>query len=161
MARQTFVTVKLQDSRGKTISRRYEARDAAISDATVQNLASKLAAMTKLGVIDATVSRSVDISVQATTPVAGCSKNDTYSVRYQKSLLRNSHGGTGTFSLPELKDSIVNANGTIIGTSAEFDNFRELFDDGSGIAAIVGDFYVSDGEELIEDAEVLGGEINA
>lgn len=160
MARQTFVTLTCQDARGKKTSRRYEARDAAVSDADVVALAGDLQDLTKLSVVEATVSRAVDISSITTAPEAGCSINDSYHVRYEKSLLRNSHGGVYTFNVPELKDALTDANNVnIVPGAAAFEAWREQFDDGEGIAGVVGNFYVSDGEELVEDAQALGGEI--
>jgi hypothetical protein len=159
MGKGTYATFTMRDARGKVTQRRYQARDAAVTDAQVVDLATDLQALTKLSVVEATVSRAVDISAVTAAPVAGCSVNDKFNLRYEKSLLRNSHGGVYTFSVPELQDALVNSNGTIITTANEFDAWRENFDDGAGLAAVVGDFYVSDGEELVEDAEILGGEI--
>jgi hypothetical protein len=62
--------------------------------------------------------------------------------------------------LPEFKASLLNADGTVIITDGAIDSWRENFDDGAGIPAVVGDWYVSDQEELIEDEEAVEGFLN-
>lgn len=155
----TYVNVRFRDAWQREISRRYQAKSAAISDANALAAVNAIAAITKLGVIEATVSRPLTIT--PTDPTAGSNVTSTASLRCRKS-----NGGQYTFSLPEPKDAYINPDGTLITTDAVFDTWGELFDDGAGLAGIAGDFFVSDGEELSEvDSgnnilSILGGQLD-
>lgn len=159
MANKPIVQVKFRDAWQRTITRRFEARDAAISDADANALVNAIAAITKLGVIEASVSRP--LSITTTDAEAGSSTVSTASLRTRKT-----DGGTYTFSLPEPKDAMINTDGTLDTSAAELAAWGELFDDGAGVLGVAGDFFVSDGETLAEvngSANVytiLGGELD-
>jgi hypothetical protein len=102
----------------------------------------------------------VSITGQSDAAEAKSSRQKDASLVFLKSDLRTSRAGRYTFNLPEPKAALVNADGTIDLTDAAIDAFRENFDDGSGIPAVVGDWYVSDQEELIEDEEAVEGFLN-
>ena len=152
MAARTYVTFTLRDSFGRIEHKRYEARSSAVTDGVVQGLAADLQALTGLGIEKATVSRAVDISGQADAIEAGSNKQADMSLVAVKSLLRNSGGGQYTFNLPEPKDAFLTSTAAVDVSDAAWNSFLENFDDGDGVAATVGDFYISDGEEIVEGA---------
>jgi hypothetical protein len=117
-------------------------------------------ALSALSLVKAVVSREVSITGQSDAAEAKSSRQKDASLVFLKSNLRSSRAGRYTFNLPEPKAALVNADGTIDLTDAAVDAFRENFDDGSGIPAVVGDWYVSDQEELIEDEEAVEGFLN-
>lgn len=160
MAVRTIATLTFQDAYGKNTTRSYQSRDANPTDGVVQALATDAQAMTALSLIKAVVTREVDVSGITTPAVALSSRQKDASLKYQKSALRNSVAGPYTFNIPEPKAALVNANGTLVLGDAAFASWRENFDDGSGIPAVVGDWYVSDGEELVEDQDPLDGFLN-
>lgn len=160
MATLASVTFTWKDAYGKTTTRSYQARDNAPSDAQVQALAVDAQAYSGLSLIKAVVTREVDITGQSDAAEAKSSRQKDSSLVYLKSDLRSSRSGRYTFNMPEPKAALVQADGTVDLDSAVIDNWRENFDDGSGIPAVVGDWYVSDQEELIEDAEAIEGFLN-
>lgn len=160
MAGRTYCTLTFRDAYGKTTTRRYQSRDTNPSDAVCQALATKAQAYTALSVVDAVVTRSVDVTGITTAAEAKSSRQKDSSLVFEKSLLRDSGGGQFTFNMPEPKDALVDPDGTIDLTDAAITGWREEFDDGAGIPAIVGDWYVSDGEELVEDADPIAGFLN-
>jgi len=160
MAARTNVTFLWRDSYGKTTKRSYQSRDANPTDGVVQALATKAQALSALSLVAATVSRAVDISGSTAAAEAKSSRQKDASLVFEKSLLRDSTGGQHTFNLPEPKAALVDASGKIDLTDGAVTGWREEFDDGSGIPAVVGDWYVSDGEELVEDADPLDGFLN-
>lgn len=150
------VTITLRDSNGMETSRRYEARSAAVTDAQAYALADLLQAITQLEVVGVQVTRNVagytPIAAEANSAVA-----ETASVRVEMAA-----GGFKTFSLPALK-SALKSGSNVIGTDTDLLAFLAQFDDGGGVAATAGLFYVSDGEELSEVALEAGqvtGKIN-
>lgn len=160
MAENTSVTFTYLDAYGKQTTRSYQSRDANPADGVVQALATDAQALTALSLVKAVVTREVDITGVTDAAEAKSSRQKDASLKYQKSALRNSHSGPYTFNLPEPKAALLDAGGNIILTDGAIDNWRENFDDGSGIPAVVGDWYVSDGEELVEDQEALDGYLN-
>lgn len=160
MATLATVTFTWRDAYGKTTTRSYQARDNAPSDVQVQDLAVDAQALTALSLVKAVVTREIDITAQSDAVEAKSSRQKDASLTYSKSDLRSSRSGPYTFNLPEPKAALVNPDGTIDLTSAVIDSWRENFDDGSGIPAVVGGWYVSDQEELIEDAEAISGFLN-
>lgn len=160
MAERTTATITFTDAYGKTTTRSYQARDANPSDGVVQALATAAQALSALSVTKTIVSREVDVSGITAAAEAKSSRQKDASLKYQKSALRNSHAGPYTFNVTEPKAALVDGVGTLVLSDAVFDTWRELFDDGSGIAAVVGAWYVSDGEELVEELEALDGFLN-
>jgi len=160
MATRSTVTFTYQDAYGKQTKRSYQARDDEPSNAQVVALATDAQALTALSLVKAVVNREVDVTAVTTAAVALSSRQKDASIVYLKSGLRNSKVGRYTFNVPEPKAALVAGNGVLVLSDGAFDDWRENFDDGSGIPAVVGDFYVSDGEELIEDAEAVDGFLN-
>lgn len=153
-----IVTYKMQDSFGRVASARFEHRTNTPPSGDVQAMATSLANVTKLGVVSATVSYAEDVTAQATTPEAGANRQVDAFLQTRKA-----DGGTYTFTLMHPKDALVNANGTLDLTAGALINFVENFDDGTGIAGIAGDWYISDGEELLEGTggdNILAGGLN-
>jgi hypothetical protein len=111
-------------------------------------------ALTKLSVVECFMTRPV--SIAADTAEAGCSVNDTASIRARKG-----DGGTYTFNIPEPLDAVVTGdNVTLDVGNSIITDWLELFDDGTGVAATQGPFYVSDGEQLDEDNPAISGEMD-
>lgn len=160
MADYTKVTLTFLDDYGKTTTRGYQSRDSDPSDGDVQGLATKAQALSALSVIKAIVTREVDVSGSSTAAETKASRQKDASLKYQKSALRNSHAGPFTFNIPEPKAALIDGSGNIDLSDAAVTGWREEFDDGAGIPAIVGAFFVSDGEELVEDADPLDGFLN-
>jgi hypothetical protein len=160
MADFTKVTITFLDSYGKTTTRGYQSRDSDPSDGDVQGLATKAQALSALSITKAIVTREVDVTGVTTAAEAKSSRQKDASLKYQKSALRNSHAGPYTFNIPEPKAAIVDGAGNIDLADAAVTGWREEFDDGAGIPAVIGDFYVSDGEELVEDQDPLDGFLN-
>ncbi len=162
MANRTYANYVLEDAYGKRVTRRFQARDAAVTDAQVADLGADLAALTSLGLIEASVTRPV--TVTATTPVAGSTRSAGASVRYRKSTQPGSNGGVWTFKIPHPPAALINPDGTLDIADAVFNDFAENFDDGQGLAAVDGHFFVSDNEELVEatasDNAVISGEMD-
>ena len=157
---KTYCTIQFLDSYNKPTTRRYQYRGANPSDADVEALATVLQAYTALSVVKATVSREVDVTAITTAAEAKSSRQKDASLIFQKSGLRQSSLGNFTLNTPEPKAALVDSIGKINLTDGAVTAIRELFDDGAGIAAIVGNWYVSDGEELIEDADLVDGYLN-
>ena len=160
MAVRTNVTLSFTDDYGKRTTRSYQSRDANPSDAAVQDLAAAAQALSALSVTKAVVSREVDVSAQSDAAESKASRQKDASLVYVKSQLRNSTGGQYTFNVPEPKAAIVNPDGTVDLTAAAVTGWRERFDDGAGVAAVVGNWYVSDGEELVEEQAPVAGYLN-
>ena len=160
MAERTKVTITFQDDYGKQTTRGYHSRDANPTDVVVQALATKAQALSALSVVKSTVTREVDVTGVTTAAETKASRQKDASLKFAKSGLRNSHTGPYTFNLPEPKAALLDGAGNVDLADAAVTGWREEFDDGSGIPAVVGDFYVSDGEELIEDEDPLDGFLN-
>lgn len=150
------VTITLQDSNGMQTQRRYEARIAGIVDADVISLANELQAITQLEVVDAQVSRRVTgftpIAAEANSAVA-----ETASVRAQLAS-----GAFTSLNLPALK-AAVKAGSNVDGGDANLQAFLQNFDNGDGVGAAAGDYFVSDGEELSEayiESGAVSGKVN-
>lgn len=159
MATLATVTIKMVDAEGKAVSRSYQARDNEPSDVEVQLLAERLQALTAWSVIGATVTRDVDVSAYTDAAEAGSSRQRDASLVYNPtSTLRNSLGGKYTFRMPQFKAALLDSNGRISDTgAADIDNWTELFDDGAGIAAIVGTYFAGNQQELVEEVEPTEG----
>lgn len=160
MAENTRVTLSFLDAYGKSTTRGYQSRAADPTDGVVQALATKAQALSALSIVKAVVTREVDVSGVTTAAEAKASRQKDASLKFQKSALRNSHAGPFTFNIPEPKAALVDTSGVIDLADAAVTGWREEFDDGDGIPAVVGDFYVSDGEELVEDGPPLDGFLN-
>lgn len=162
MANDVYVTYVLEDSYGKRVSRRFQAKSAGVTDGQVQALGANLAALTQLGLIEAMVTKPV--SITATSAVAESTRSAGAAVRYRKSSSSPSNGGVWTLKIPQPVAALVNADGGLDIANAVFNNFAENFDDGLGLLAVAGDFYISHGEELMEatasDNAVISGELD-
>jgi hypothetical protein len=151
MAELATVTYGLLDSGKRATSFSMQHRSADPSDGDVQAMATIIANITRLGVKSATVTRKVDISAEATDPENEANKIVTASLQVEKSVLRASHGGTYTFKLPHPKVALIDAaTFNLLITNAAFLALVEACDDGAGIAGVVGDWYISDQEEIVE-----------
>lgn len=135
-------TITLRDENGLKTTRSYEGRIADLLDADAIALADDLQALTQLEVIDVTVTKHIagftPISAGTNSSVA-----ETASVTCEKE-----EGDYHTFNLPALKSS--QKSGSNVNVTAALITFLEHFDNGDGVAAVAGEFYVSDGEELTE-----------
>jgi hypothetical protein len=133
-------------------TRTYEGRIAALADADAIALADDLQAITQLEVVDLTVTKRLTgftpIAAEANSAVA-----ETASVR---TIMEE--GDYYTFNLPALKAAVK--SGSNVNVTAALIAFLEHFDNGDGIAAVEGEFFVSDGEKLkevsLEDSDVTG-----
>lgn len=152
MAKLATVTFTWLDSLNRTQTTERQWRlSTPPADADVQALAVDEQALTGLGLVKASVSYEVDITAQADEPEANSSRQNDWSMTVRKSTLRNSRGGTYTFrKLPQIKAALSGSTRIIDASPAAFNNFLENFDDGAGLAAVVGDWYISDGEEVVE-----------
>jgi len=157
MATLATVTFTWLDDEDKTYTSSYTARDNEPSDAEVQALAVDAQALTALSLIKANVSREVDITGQSDAVEAGASRQRDASLSYLLSNLRSSIARRFTFKLPQFKAALLDANGRIDPTAGVFNSWTENFDDGSGIPAVVGDWYAGNQGELVEDADPLEG----
>lgn len=159
MSTLATVTFTWQDSEGKTTTRSYQARDNAPTDGAVQALAADAQALSAWSLIKAVVTREVDISGQTAAAEAGSSRQRDASLVYNPtSALRVSLGGSYTFRMPQFKAALLGSDGEIsdLGAAA-IDSWTENFDDGSGIAAVVGDFFIGNQQELLEEVEPTEG----
>lgn len=159
MSDLAVVTFTWQDSEGKKTSRSFTARDNAPSDGEVQALAADCQALSAWSLIKATVSRVVDITSQSDAAEAGSSRQRDASLVFTPiSNLRASLGGSYTFRMPQFKAALLNSVGQVADlTASVFGDFIENFDDGSGVAAVVGDFFVGNQGELIEEVDPAAG----
>ena len=162
MTNQTFVTFTLEDDYGKRTQRRFQAKSATVSDGAIQALGADLAALTRLGLVEATVTKPV--SITPTTAEAECTRSAGASVRYRKSSQTPSNGGIWSFHIPHPKGALIKGDNSLDIENSVFNDFAENFDDGAGVLATQGDFYVSSGEELMEatasDNAVISGEMD-
>lgn len=151
MAKLAKVTVTLLDDFQRTTKRSYTHRTSDNPpEADVTGLLTDLQALTALSVIDAQVTYPVDVSAIQDAVESDASRQNDWSMEVRKSLLRNSRGGSYTFNLPQPKAALTGPTKQIDTTQTELNDWIENFDDGAGIAAIAGNWYVSDGEELVE-----------
>jgi hypothetical protein len=157
MAVLATATFTWTDAEGKTYHSSYSARDNVPSDGEVQALAADAQAMSALSLTKAVVSREVDITGQSDAAEAGSSRQRDASLVYVLSSLRASINRRYTFTLPQFKAALLDAEGRIDVTDAVFDAWRENFDDGAGIAAVVGDWFAGNQGELVEDQEAEEG----
>lgn len=154
MATLATVTFTWEDSEGKQTTRSYQARDNAPSDVDVQALAADAQALSAWSLVKAVVTRVVDVTGQSAAAEAGSSVQRDASLVYNPtSLLRQSLGGSYTFRMAQYKAALLDANGRIDPTAAVFDNWTENFDDGAGVAAVVGNFYAGNQQELVEEVD--------
>lgn len=153
MAKLAKVTLTFRDDFGRKQSNEYQWRlETPPADSDVEALATDAQALTALSLDEAQVTYSVDVSGQSDTVVTGASRQNDWSMEVNKSKLRNSRGGTYTFrKLPQPKAALIIGNTKQVDSeNAALNSFLENFDDGAGLAAIVGDWYISDGEEVVE-----------
>jgi len=137
-----YVSVILQDSNGKQISRRYEKKSGSTETEAIE-VADALQATTQLEVVDVLLTTRV----AGYTPIAAeanSSVSETASVAVQLA-----DGRGYSFNMPALKAALKTGK-NVIGNNATLLAFLEYFDDGAGIANVAGDFYVSDGQEISE-----------
>jgi hypothetical protein len=150
------VTVTLEDSNGMQTSRRYEARDAAVTDAQAIALADALQATTQLEVVDLQVTRTVT-GFTASSAEANSSVAETASVR-----AKQGDGDFYTFNLPALKAALKSGT-NVDGSNASLKAFLNQFDNGDGVATDQGLFYISDGETVSEayiEGNLVTGKVN-
>lgn len=157
MAVLATCTFTWQDDEQKLYHSSYSARDNAPSDAEVQALALDAQALSALSLIKAVVTREVDITAQSNVPEVGSSRQRDASLVYILSSLRASINRRFTFTLPQFKAALLDVNGNADITDVAFDNWRENFDDGSGVPATVGDWFVGNQGELVEQQEAVEG----
>lgn len=151
MAKLAKATFTLIDSENKTTTRTYTHRTSdAIPEADVTGLATDLQALTGLSVIEAQITYPQDVSGISADVEDKASRQVDWSLEVRKSTLRNSRGGKYTFNLPDPKDVLQLGNGQVDQNAAVMNNFLENFDDGDGLAAVAGEWYISDGEEVVE-----------
>lgn len=155
------VTVTMQDINGFTTKRTYEARSAALTDVQAEALADALQAITQLEVTDVIISRRATgftpIAAEANSSIA-----ETASVTAPSMTVAGADAGPYTFNLPALK-AAVKAGKNVDTTNANLLAFLAQFDNGDGVAASDGLFFVSDGEELTEagiEAGQVSGKVN-
>lgn len=149
------VTVTLQDDNGLRTQRSYEGRIAALADADAIALADDLQALTQLEVVDLVVTRRLT-GFTAIAAETNSSVSETASVR---TIMEQ--GDFYTFNLPALKAAVK--SGSNVNVIAALITFLEHFDNGDGIAAVEGEYYVSDGEKLKEvslEANDVTGKVN-
>ena len=150
------ITVTLQDADGQETQRSYEGRTALISDAQAIALADDVQALTQLAVVDLQISRRVS-GFAATAAETNSSVAETASLKVELS-----DGAKHTINLPALK-AAFKSGATVNGNDAAFATFLSHFDDGGGVGATAGNFYVSDGEEVSElfvEAGKVSGKVN-
>jgi len=157
MATLATVTFTWTDDESKIYHTSYSARDNNPSDAEVQALATDAQAMSALSLTKAVVSRDVDITGQSDPAEAGSSRQRDASLSYFLSNLRASIARRFTFTLPQFKAALLDAEGRIDPAAAVFDSWTENFDDGSGIPAVVGDWFAGNQGELVESSDPLEG----
>lgn len=137
-----YTTVELRDINDLRTQKRFENR-AATTLAEAIEIAEALQAITQLEVVDVLFTQRVvgwaPIAAEANSSVA-----ETANVK-----VRKADGGEYTFVLPAVKQALKNGS-QINGSNADLKSFLEYFDDGAGVLNVVGDFYVSDGEEISE-----------
>lgn len=150
------VTVTLEDDNGLQTSRSYEAKSAAIADATAIALSDQLQTLTQLSVVDVVISRR-PAGFQSDAPETNSSVAETASITVKKT-----EGDRHTFNMPALKAAYKSGSG-VNGSHADILAFLENFDDGAGVAGVAGNFYVSDKEELSEislEGSEVDGKVN-
>lgn len=135
-------TITLQDSNGLRTTRSYEGRIAALADADAIALADDLQAITQLEVVDLTVTKRLT----GFTPSAAEANSAVAETASVRTLLES--GAYHTFNLPALKAAVK--SGSNVNVIAALITFLEHFDNGDGVAAVAGEFFVDDGEELTE-----------
>lgn len=135
-------TITLKDENGFETTRSFEGRIADLLDADAVGLADDLQALTQLEVVDVTVTKHVSgftpIAVEANSSVA-----ETASVTVIKT-----EGDKHTFNLPALKAAQKSGKGIVV--NAALLAFLANFDNGDGVGAAAGPFFISDGEEISE-----------
>lgn len=146
------ITITFQDSDGQQTSRSYEGRTAAITDAQAIALADDEQALTQLEVVDLQISRRVT----GFTPIAAEANSSVAETATIRAELEG--GGYHSFNLPALK-SAFKSGATVNGNDAAVSTFLSHFDNGDGVGATEGLFFVSDGEKISE-AYVEGGKVS-
>lgn len=146
------VTVTFQDSDGQQTQRVYEGRVAALTDAQAVALADNVQALTQLEVVDLQISRRV----AGFTPIAAEANSSVAETASLKVELDG--GGFHSFNLPALK-AAFKSGATVNGNDAAIATFLANFDNGDGVGATEGNFFVSDGEKISE-AYVEGGKVS-
>lgn len=137
------VTVTFEDVHGYQTTRSYEGRVAALTDAQAIALADGLQTLSQLSVVDLQVSRRLTGFV-STAAEANSSHAETASLK-----CKVEGGGFMTLKLPALKAAYT-AGKSVVTTDAAIVAFLSNFDNGDGVAADEGNFFVSDGEKLSE-----------
>lgn len=148
-------TITLQDDNGLRTTRSYEGRIAALADADAIQLADDLQALTQLEVVDLTVTKRLT----GFTPIAAETNSAVAETASVKTILEG--GDYHTFNLPALK--AAQKSGSNVNVTAALITFLEHFDNGDGVAAVEGEFFVSDGEKLKEvslEANDVTGKVN-
>jgi hypothetical protein len=127
-----------------------------VSDGVAIALADDLQETTQLEVVDLIVTRRVagftPIAAEANSSVA-----ETATVRVQKD-----EGDFYPFNLPALK-AALKSGASVNGSNAALKTFLAHFDNGDGVAADQGEFFVSDGETVSEafiEANNASGKVN-
>lgn len=137
-----YTTVILKDINGIETQKRFENRAATTTTEAIE-VADALQAITQLEVVDVLFTQRVT-GFTPTAAEANSSVAETASVKVDLA-----DGQKYTFTLPALKQALK--IGSIVdGSNAALKSFLEYFDDGAGVLNVVGDFYVSDGEEISE-----------
>lgn len=148
MALRTHVNIHAIDGKGKKSTFEYESLAPIPTDGNVNSLVAAWKAMTRLGVEKVTVTYPLAGFAAIAPDDVGARLGDTAILQCWKGV---DFGGTYSFRLAAIKDALLNADGTFIIASAEFQSFAEWFDDGLGIFSVQGPFTISDGEQLAEN----------
>jgi len=149
-------TIVFQDADGQQTQRTYEGRVAALLDADANGLADDIQALTQLEVVDVIITRRIT----GFTPIAAEANSSVAETATIKVELEG--GGFHSFNLPALK-AALKSGASVNGNDAAISAFMDNFDNGDGVAANEGAFFVSDGEKISEayvEAGKVSGKVN-
>jgi len=150
------VTVVYEDADGQRTSRQYEARLAAVTDAQAIALADDAQALTQLSVVDLLITRRVT----GFTPTAAETNSAVAETATIRAQLES--GAFHSLNLPAVKAGFKSGK-NINGAATEMITFLGHFDNGDGVQAAEGNFFVSDKEKLSElfiEAGNVEGKVN-
>ena len=147
MAIRTMVNIHAIDGKGHKSVFSYESLATNPTAGDITSLLAAWKAMTRLGCTHVTVTYKTDDAAIAADDV-GARLGDTATLECYKG---EEFGGTYTFKLAAIKETLLNSDGTLKYQEAAFTDFAEWFDDGSGLLGLQGPFTVSDGEQLAEN----------
>jgi len=139
---KTLATLHFKDASGNTVDRSFECRHQNPSDSMVKKLVNFYnSKLTDLGFEGVTCTKSWNVAIDTTLPVAKTSIRDKARLQFRKSS-----GGVYTFIVSALKWNLRSENK--VPHNAILDQWAEYFDDGNGWFDVQGDWFISDGEQL-------------